>query len=52
MLNQASLTKPGMASFFTPKAGTHQEWITSLAVTSTRTFVPTGTTSGLSTFSR
>ena len=29
--NQASLTKPGMASFLTPKAGTHQEWMTSCA---------------------
>src|SRR5947207_12059207 len=45
-LNQASFTKPGIASFLTPKAGTHQEWMTSAAVISRRTLVPTGTTSG------
>ncbi len=50
--NQASLMKPGMPSFLTPNAGIHHEWITSAAVMSTRTFVFTGTTSGLSTSSR
>ena len=49
---QDSLTKPGMASFFTASAGTHQEWITSAAVIRKRTLVPTGTTSGSSTSSR
>jgi hypothetical protein len=34
------------------QAGTIQAWITSLAVVTMRTFLSTGTTSGLSTFSR
>ena len=51
-LVQASLTKPGMASRLTAKAGTHQEWITSLEVIKKRTLVPTGNTSGSSTSSR
>ena len=34
--------KPGIASFFMPKSGTHQAWITSAAVTSSRTFTPAG----------
>ena len=50
--NQISLMKPGIASFFMPNAGTHQAWMTSAAVSSKRTFVSTGTTSGLSTSSR
>ena len=51
-LNQMSRTKPGIASCLTPNAGTHQAWITSSAVMRTRTFLPTGTTTGLSTSSR
>ena len=51
-LNHMSRTKPGIASCLTPNAGTHQAWITSLAVMSTRTFLPTGTTIALSTSSR
>src|SRR5882757_9995987 len=41
MVYHASFTKPGMPSFLTPKAGTHQEWMTSAPVTSRRTLVPT-----------
>ncbi len=51
-LNHESRTKPGIASCLTPNAGTHHEWITSLAVMITRTLVSTGTTIGLSTSSR
>ena len=47
-----SRTKPGMASCLTPNAGTLHEWMTSSAVVMMRTFLPTGTTSGLSTLSR
>jgi len=35
-----------MASCLTPKAGTIQAWITSLAVVMMRIFLSTGTTSG------
>jgi hypothetical protein len=48
-LNQVSRTKPGIASCLTPSAGTIQAWMTSLAVVMMRTFLPTGTTRGLST---
>lgn len=47
-----SLTMPGMASCFQPNAGTHQEWITSSAVSTKRILVSVGNTSGLSTLSR
>jgi hypothetical protein len=51
-LNHVSRTKPGIASCFTPKAGTYQEWTTSFAVVMMRIFLSTGTTSGLSTSCR
>ncbi|CFO64857.1 Uncharacterised protein [Bordetella pertussis] len=47
--NQASRRKPGIASCLTPKSGTIQEWMTSPAVSTTRTFLSTGTTMWLST---
>ncbi len=45
---QVSLMRPGTASVLTPNAGTAQEWITSVAVISTRMSVPTGNTTALS----
>ena len=50
--NQMSRRKPGIASCLAPNAGTHQAWITSAAVVMMRTFLPTGTTTSLSTSSR
>ncbi len=51
-LNQASFTRPGTASIFTPKAGRPKSWITSAPVTSTCTVLFTGTTIGVSAASR
>ncbi len=51
-LNHVSRTKPGIASCFTPNAGTYHEWTTSFAVVMMRIFLLTGTTSGLSTSCR
>ena len=47
-----SRRKPGIASCLAPNAGIHQAWITSAAVVMMRTFLPTGTTTSLSTSSR
>lgn len=49
MRAQVSLMKPGTASFLIAKSGTHHEWMTSSAVSRKRTFLPLGSTSGLST---
>ena len=38
---QSSVARPGTASFFPPIDGTQNEWMTSFAESSTRTFVPT-----------
>ena len=51
-LNHVSLMKPGIASCLTARAGTYQACKTSLAVVRTRTFLPTGTTTWLSTSKR
>jgi hypothetical protein len=50
--NHASRAKPGIASCFTPNAGTQNAWMTSLAVVMTRIFRSTGTTIGSVTSSR
>ena len=52
MVNHASLMNPGMPYWLMPSCGTYQPWITSLEVMSKRTFLPTGTTMGLSTSRR
>ena len=44
--------RPGMASAFTPRVGTAQEWITSAAVTRVRISVIIGRTARLSTSRR
>ena len=49
MIAQISLMKPGMASFFMPRSGTHQAWMTSSAVSRKRTLVSVGSTISLST---
>ena len=48
MRNQVSLTRPGSPSSFTAKGGIAQEWMTSVAVTSRRMLVSTGSTRRLS----
>ena len=50
--NQVSLSRPGTASIFTPKAGIVQAWITSAPVTCMCTTASTGTTTAVSVASR
>ena len=44
ILNQVLLVRPGTASILPPSLGIHQEWMTSSAVMSSVTVIPTGTT--------
>ena len=46
---QAVFIKPGIASCFTAKSGTHHEWITSFPVIKNLTLVFVGMTKGSST---
>src|ERR1700709_2803012 len=48
-LNQVSMVRPGIAYRCTPSDGMNQLWMTSPLLVSTRMFLPTGTTSSLST---
>lgn len=51
-MNEVWLSRPGIASVFTPRLGTAQEWRTSSAVTITRIGDSIGITTRWSTSSR